>query len=152
MSAAQLRPIQSYMPHAGTMCWIDELIAYDDLSIRALAVVSADHPFCDAGAVAPWHGIEFMAQTIAAWAGLHASAQGKPPPLGFLLGTRRFEIEFEQFAVGDRLEIFARQEFSAENGLSAFHCEIHRAGICIAKAMLSVFEPANADEFLRQDS
>lgn len=143
--------IANFMPHSGAMCWLDELIDYTPDSIRALAIITAEHPFCEAGVVEPWHGMEFMAQAIAAWAGLHASAQGKPPPLGFLLGTRRLELDFEAFLVGDRLEIFARQEFAAENGLSAFHCEIHRAGSCIARAMLSVFEPANADEFLRQE-
>lgn len=143
--------IADFMPHSGAMCWLDAVIEHTPESIRTLAIVAQTHPCCEDGEIAPWHAIEFMAQSIAAWAGLRASALGKPPPLGFLLGTRRLELSFAAFRVGEQLEISAHKEFSAENGLSAFQCEIYRGGACITRAMLSVFEPANADEFLRQE-
>ena len=62
----------------------------DDLRIQNLRelVVPEAGLFVEDGQVPAWVGIEYMAQAIAAWAGCRARAAGKPPQLGFLLGSR----------------------------------------------------------------
>ncbi len=51
-------------------------------------------------------GIEFMAQSVAAWS-LHTMRwkNGTTPPIGFLLGSRRYKSLCDEFTQGQTLDI-----------------------------------------------
>ena len=63
-------------------------------------------------------GLEYMAQCVAAYAGLTARQGGRPPRIGFLIGCRELRLDVEAFSVGDRLEVEARRVWG-ENDLEA---------------------------------
>ena len=63
----------------------------------------------DAG-VPAWAGVEYMAQTIAAHAGVEARARGEPPAIGFLLGTRAYSTSVEKFPNGSKLTVTVEPE------------------------------------------
>lgn len=147
-----LLPIEAYLPHQGTMRLLDRLVACDADSIVAEVRVPFDGLFLDPDGMPAWVGIEYMAQTVAAWAGVQARARGEAPRVGFLLGTRRYECTRGHFARGRVLRIEARCEIMGDNGLGAFACRILDDGEEVAAAHLSVFEPADADVFLQGSS
>ena len=140
--------IEDYVPQRGAALLIDRLIEADDEH----AVVEADIPaagrWVRGGSMPAWAGIELMAQAVAAWAGAKARREGRAVPVGFLLGTRRYEAHRAQFATGSTLRIVARRDFVGGNGLGAFDCVIESDGECVAQARLSVFEPADARPYL----
>ncbi len=99
-------------------------------------------------AVDGWVGIEYMAQTVAAWAGWRARLRGAEPQIGFLLGSRRYECSRPRFGLGETYRVDVHRQFQADNGLGQFDCSIQFDGQTVASATLTVFEPANAEEFL----
>ncbi|MCX7564289.1 hotdog family protein [Xanthomonadaceae bacterium XH05] len=145
-------PIDALIPHRGPMRLIDHLIDWDAQSIRVGLHVPDEGLFHDARGVPSYVGIEYMAQAVAAWAGCQARARGAAPPLGFLLGTRRYECTLDHFLVGMDLVVDARCELMGENGLGAFACQISRNDEVLANALISVFEPPDAAAFLENTS
>jgi len=135
--------IGSLVPHQAPMLLIDKLIDVDELTVHCQVNIQADGLFFDKqiNGVAAWVGIEFMAQTVAAWSGYHAWLQGKPAPIGFLLGTRRYISECESYDHGALLDIYAQQLMESD-GMAAFLCRIECAGKELASAQLNAFVPS----------
>jgi|CXWL01.1.fsa_nt_gi predicted hotdog family 3-hydroxylacyl-ACP dehydratase len=134
-------PIGELLKHAPPMILIDRVLECADEHLTAEVVIRDDSPFCIAGAVGAWVGIEYMAQAIAAWSGWRARERGEPIRIGFLLGTRRYESQVGHFPVGSRLEVQVAREFQADNGLARFKAELLCGGVSWATASVSVYEP-----------
>lgn len=145
-----LRPIEACIPHRGAMRLVERILAHDDESIVVEANVPFDGLFVERAGTPAWVGIEYMAQAIAAWAGARARERGDEPKLGFLLGTRRYACTCSHFIAGSVLRIEARREIMGDNGLGVFDCRILCDGEELARALLSVFEPADATAFLQE--
>lgn len=133
--------IEAYLPHRGAMRLIDRVIVADETHAVAEVDVPDDGLFVQDGAVPAWVGIEYMAQTVALWAGARATRAGGAPAIGFLLGSRRYEADVAAFPGGATLRVEARCELAGDNGLGVFDCSIALAGAIVATARLSVFEP-----------
>jgi predicted hotdog family 3-hydroxylacyl-ACP dehydratase len=80
-----------------------------------------------------------MAQTIGAYAGIHAKQSGQPIRLGFLLGTRRYESNVSSFNVGCPLTIDVKKILQDEQ-LAVFECQLRGENIHIT-ATLNVYQP-----------
>lgn len=142
-------PISELIPHRAPMQLVDRLLEDDAELVRVEATVKPGGLFVTDEGMPAWVGIELMAQTVASWAGLRSLEAKQPVRLGFLLGTRRYDCTRPFFPVGARLEIEARQELVAENGLAVFVCRIFLEGEVVATAQLNAFQPPNVDEYLR---
>lgn len=149
MSASQyMVVVDDLVPHRGDMSWLDTVVAVDEDGIVAQSCVRSDSYFVRDGVLPVWVGVEYMAQAVAAWAGHRAYSQGTPVKIGFLLGTRRFDVWRQGFDVGDVLRIEARCELMGDNGLGMFACRIVVDGEVVASANVSVFEPPDEAAFL----
>ena len=142
-------PIDAYIPHRGAMRLIDRLVEHDADSVVVETRVPFDGLFLEAAGMPAWVGIEYMAQAIAAWAGVKAQVRGEAPKIGFLLGTRRYTCTRAHFAHGLVLRIEARREVMGDNGLGVFACRIFDRGEELVAALVSVFEPDDAGVFLQ---
>lgn len=140
--------IDSVVPHRGTMRLVDRVLAWDDESVAVEVTVPGDGLFAGEAGTPAWVGVEYMAQTIAAWAGCRARRAGREPSIGFLLGTRRYVAEQPHFRTGARLRVEARCELLGENGLGMFACRILEGENVLAVANVSVFEPPDAMAYL----
>ncbi|WP_323002641.1 beta-ketoacyl synthase N-terminal-like domain-containing protein [Denitromonas sp.] len=89
--------------------------------------------------------VELMAQAIAAFVGLEAQRKGRPPKIGYLLGTRAYRCTRADFAPGSRIGIKADLVFRDDSGLGAFDCTLHHDGRQIAEATLKVYETPDHD-------
>src|ERR1051325_2359742 len=61
--------IRSLLPHTGRMVLLDRVIAADADNLCAEVTIRRDSVFFDGSGVGAWVGIEYMAQTIGAYAG-----------------------------------------------------------------------------------
>lgn len=143
-----LPPIAELVPHQGSMCLLDRMLAVDDERLSAEIVVPAQGLFNHEEGVGAWVGIEYMAQAVAAWAGWQARLRGEAPRIGLLLGTRRYRSSVPRFTVGQILRIDIERGYQADNGLGQFECRITSDGQELARAQLTVFGPRDPTDFL----
>lgn len=139
--------IQEVVPHSGIMSLLDEILDHGDQSLCAQVSIDEDSLFAEARGVPAWVGIEYMAQTIAAYSGVIAHSAGQPVSVGFLVGTRKYTCNQPFFPLGQTLKISVHEELRGDNGLGVFRCNI-TGGTIDANASLSVFQPKNLDDFL----
>lgn len=134
--------IETLVPHADPMIFIDEAIDIADESIHCRVKISSKNLFFDheRKAIPSYVGIELMAQSISAWSGYHAYLSGLPSPVGFLLGSRRYKVSVEQFNENDTLDIYAVQVME-NNGMAVFSGRIEHKGDEIAQCQLNVYVP-----------
>lgn len=135
--------IRALVPHAPPMLLIDRVHAHSDDVTVCVVEVKADSLFTvtrdgrqEVPAVV---GIEYMAQTVAAYAGLSASKEGKPPRIGFLIGCRELKLDIDAFSVGDVLLVEARHVWG-QSDLGSFACKILRDGAVLASGTLTVYQ------------
>jgi len=141
--------IADLLPHSGNMVLLDRVIGFAENVLIAELRVRGDGLFGDDQAVPAWAGMEYMAQAVAAYAGVNAKRAGEPIKLGFLLGTRRYNSNVAEFKVGTLLTIRAELMFQDEN-LGVFECSIQGTGIEVS-ANLNVYQSPRAIITYEQD-
>jgi predicted hotdog family 3-hydroxylacyl-ACP dehydratase len=135
-------PIEPFVPHKRGMCLLDSIVAVAADHLRAEVTPRADDLFATAQGIPGWVGLEWMAQAVAAWAGVQEAASGGSPLVGFLLGSRRYTCSVEHFTFGEPIQVDIHQEFRADNGLAAFQCQVlNQHEQLLASATLNVFQP-----------
>lgn len=145
-------PIEALIPHSGEMILLDEVLQSDHDSIVASCTPKAEGLLHRAdGSVPAWVGIEYMAQAIAAFAGIEAKRAGQEIRLGFLLGTRHYHSNVTHFLPGQPLMIRAERSIEDSNGLSVFNCTIEGSDVRV-EASINVFQPHDVDLFLRENT
>lgn len=142
-----LRPVTEVVPHRDGMLLIDELLNESVEEVRCAVTIRSTHLFLQPEGLPAWVGVELMAQTVAAWAGLRRLERKEQVQLGFLLGTRKYECDVPFFPIGARLVMSAKQELVSEQGLAVFNCSIEHGGKVIARASVNAFQPPNVQEF-----
>lgn len=142
---------EKLVPHSGKMSLLTEILSGTEDQLSAIARVDEDNPFLMEGGVPGWLGIEYMAQSIAAWAGCRALKAREPVKVGFLVGTRDYECSTGSFPIGTEIEITVQRVIFAENGLSVFDCNL-TTDLAWAKASLKVFQPADVSRFLEEEA
>ncbi len=72
-------PTCELIPHSEPMILIDELVEATSDHASAKVTIREDSMFSNAaGGVPAWIGIEYMAQTVSAFAGMEANRRGLP--------------------------------------------------------------------------
>ena len=139
--------LRALVPHAGPMVLLDRVISADEERLCAEVSIRPDSMFCTAEGVGAWVGLEYMAQAVGAYAGYVAHLRGEAVKIGFLLGTRRFDCDRSYFSVGTRLQIHIKRVFQSENGMGSFECRIDDGAGEIARATLTVYQPADGAQY-----
>lgn len=134
-----LIPVSELLPHKPPMVLLDRVLSYDDSTLVAEVEIRPDSVLCDDGGVPAWVGIEYMAQAVAAHAGFKARLDGKPPQIGYLLGTRSYKSSVDHYPIGTTLTIHIQSLF-VEMALGAFACRIDMPD-AVATATINVYQP-----------
>lgn len=132
-------PVAEVVPHEAPMVLLDRILSFDATTLVAEVAIGPDTLFAEADGVPAWVGLEYMAQAVAAHAGLEARLRGEPPAVGYLLGTRAFRATVAAFAPGTTLTVHVEALF-VELGLGAFACRIESDGV-LAQAKINVYQP-----------
>lgn len=136
-------PVEALLPHSGAMILIDRIVAYDDQRIESEVLIGDKTAFLGPRGVPGYLGVEYIAQTIAAHAGLRGRERGQPPRIGFLLGTRQLRSRRGWFRPGDLLRVTATVVFEDEE-MGAFDGRIDLAGEMVMEGRLNVYQPAGS--------
>ncbi|WP_176055033.1 hotdog family protein [Paraburkholderia caribensis] len=142
-------PINTILPHRGTMLLVDGVSACGDEALTAYATVRGDAWYADEdGAMPAWIGIELMAQGVAAHVALLAMRAGGRARPGVLLGTRSYQAHVSAFARDARLTIDVQEVLRSDAGHSAYECTIDHDGTRYADAVIKVYQPGDFHTFI----
>lgn len=144
------KEIEPYSPLSKTMCLLDKILGVETEQFLASVKISEASPFYQHGGVPAWIGIEYMAQAIAARAGVLATIRGEPIKIGFLLGSRNYKAKVHSFEKGEVLAVSVREVLIDPTGLAVYDCQISLDGNELASAKLNVFQPDNPEQFIEE--
>ncbi|MBQ9682402.1 MAG: thioester dehydrase [Neisseriaceae bacterium] len=138
------------LPHTGKIVLLDSVLKCIDNRVVALATIQKDCillPTDTATHLPTYLAIEIMAQTVGAWAGAVALSHGEKVRIGFLLGTRRFEMPVAEIQVGTELRCEATLSWQDDTGMGVFDCVLlnHQNEEKIATASLNLYRPNEQD-------
>jgi predicted hotdog family 3-hydroxylacyl-ACP dehydratase len=106
------------IPHSGSMCLLDRVLAWDATHIECRAVSHRDpaNPLRRADRLAGVCGIEYAAQAMALHGSLLTAADA-PPTLGYLASLRDVSLEVERLDdVAEELTVRAERLTGDANG------------------------------------
>ena len=132
------------------MILIDSLDKYsEDIGQCTVAITEQSNFFDPATSSVPSYvGIEYMAQSIAAYANAHEMDAGDGVAIGFLVSSRKFKLHVSEYKLGDVLTVTVEKLYQDDSGLSAFDCTIECAGTVVSEAKINVFQPDDPELFL----
>ena len=135
-------PLPSLLPHSGLMILIGEPMSFGKGWAEATVRIGEDSRFYKQGRGVPaWVGVEYMAQTIALYAGYCARRAGEEIKLGLLLGSRKYTAMTAYFQLGAKLLIRVDETYRA-NKMGTFDCFIEDRER-LAEAQLTVYQSAD---------
>ncbi len=132
-------PVVEVLPHDPPMVLLDRLVSFDESTLSAEVTIGPESMFASDRGVPGWVGLEYMAQAVAAHAGVEARLRGEPPAIGYLLGTRAYQCDVDTFPIGATLTVHIESLY-VELGLGAFACRI-TLGETLATARINVYQP-----------
>jgi len=140
------------LPQATPMLLLDGIRDYGQDWLTATVTVRSDSFLGSDHGVPGWAGIEYMAQTAAAWAGIEAHQAGRTPGIALLLGTRRYRCDISHFPLAAVLDIDARLVMRDDAGIAAFDCEIRHGETVMATAQIKAYRPPDIHTFLKEQA
>jgi predicted hotdog family 3-hydroxylacyl-ACP dehydratase len=143
--------IEDLLPHAEPMILIDRLGAVNQDQFEAFADINSASMFATKDGVPAYVGLEYMAQSIAAYAGWKALKNGGHVKEGFLLGSREVSFPKAYIPLGLTLKIIC-QEVLHDQEMAVFDCRIEDAqdGFSYGACKLNVFQPQDPKNFIQQ--
>jgi len=147
-------PIESVVPHEHPMILVDELLQYDQNKAICKVTITDQSNFYDTEmkSVPSYVAIEYMAQSIAAFANANNKDKNIDVAIGFLVSSRKFKMMVSEFTLNTILEISVEQLYLEESGLAAFDCQVEMAGEIVATAKINIFQPKNPEDFLAEQN
>ncbi len=140
--------LEKYLPHRPPMILIDNILTSQSEHFSCgLAITEQSLGYAKGlGGVPSWFGIEYMAQTIAAFNGVHGSETNQAKPheveIGFLIGIRNYQVKHPLFPLDARLEIHVAADLVMNNS-GSFQCKILQNGCELASGSLTTYKPDN---------
>lgn len=133
---------RKFLLHRSPMLFIDSIVAINEKSVCCQAIIKENNIFYDSAicGVHAWVGVEFMAQTMAAFAN-YQKPQAEPQ-IGFLMSVRKFSCLQSYFKLNEVLTIIADNEYLQDN-VGVFQCRIMINNKLVASAKLSAFQPSS---------
>lgn len=141
---------RQFLPHSGHMALLDRIADYGEDWLIAEADLRADCIFAAEGKLPAWAAVEVMAQGIAALGGLRCYLRGVEPPVGFLLGTRKFTACAEALPLPCHAVITARESMLDSNGFGVYAVDMQVGGEVWAQANINVFSPPDIEQFMQE--
>jgi predicted hotdog family 3-hydroxylacyl-ACP dehydratase len=123
------------------MLLIDAVVASGEHDIVCRARVRDGNLFLRGRTVRTVVCLEYMAQAVAAFAGLRSTEPG-PPRVGYLIAAN-MKLSAAGLELGDELLVLAKRIWG-DSALGKFECTVTRMDISVAQATVSVYQPPMA--------
>jgi predicted hotdog family 3-hydroxylacyl-ACP dehydratase len=121
------------------MVLLDEVLEGGSDWISCGVALQPESPFAEEGCVPGLVALEYMAQCVAAFAGLEARGKGEPVRIGYIIGIRRIGFQVESFPVGRTLTVNAKRVWG-DDALGNFECRVEMDGRSVSTAVISVYQ------------
>lgn len=134
------KQIQTLIPHAGAMCLLEGVTAWDEDGIVCVTQTHRDpaNPLRRQGRLAMLHACEYGAQAAAIHGGLRARVAGQSAPAGYLAALREVRWFAEDLAaVAAPLEVTARLVLG-DADYCIYAIQISAAGQPLAEARITI--------------
>jgi predicted hotdog family 3-hydroxylacyl-ACP dehydratase len=132
------------IPHAGDMCLLDGVIAWDDTTIHATSIshVLGTHPLRGERGLHAVHLAEYGAQAMAVHGALRARAQGATAARpGMLVSLRGVRLAVDRVdTLGGTLDVHAQCLIADDSG-AQYTFRIDHDGVEIASGRAAVIHP-----------
>src|SRR5690349_10864416 len=131
------------IPHAGTMCLLDAVLAWDEKTVHAISAghARADNPLRGPHGLHAVHLAEYGAQAMAVHGALRARAQGiEAARPGMLVSLREVQLALEYVPAGGRLDVHAQCLYAGETG-AQYAFRIEHGGRLLASGRAAVIHP-----------
>ncbi|WP_298771405.1 hotdog family protein [uncultured Shewanella sp.] len=148
LNTIQRHDVTDYLPHDAPMIFIDKVIEYQTDMLVSEITITPQSPYFDASiaGVPNYVGIEYMAQTIAALAGIEAKERDDIIRIGFLLGSRKLQLHTPLYRLGKSYQTHVARLYQEDTGLAVFECKIIDKDNIIAEANINVFQPQDPQD------
>ena len=153
MDEKPLPTVDQTLPHEPPMILLDRLVRKTETGLISEVQIRDGIPFFDDGMVPAFVGVEYMAQTVAAYSGVESIGNGGQAKIGFLLGIQKFTSKCRLFSNGQILQVAVDHDWG-DSQLMHFMGVITDSETkeVLQEAQLSAFEPENSQEFIDQFS
>ena len=132
--------IRTLIPHAGSMCLLDQVQTWDDQSITCLSNTHHDttNPLRRGGRLSAIHAFEYGAQAIAVHGGLRARAAGETAGSGYLAALRDGHLHLQWLDdLRAPLQVHAVRLF-ADHANNVYQCAISAAQTLVAEGRITI--------------
>lgn len=139
----ELPPIKELVIHGSPMLLIDRAVSANETTMTAELDITANSMFCVPGKGVPSYvGIEYIAQTVAAYSGWRArqATQDTQPRIGYLLGSRKVTMLRDFFPIGSRLTVHITNVFE-DGEMGVFDGEVRLGEEILVDARINVYQP-----------
>jgi len=136
----QRQELESLIPHAGGMCLLDGVTAWDDSSITCVTQSHAldNNPLRTAAGLHSLHLAEYGAQAMAVHGGLLARAEGRKAAPGFLTMLRAVKLHRQRVDdLAGELTVQAQQMMAADSGWT-YNFVVSHQGQALAEGRVMV--------------
>lgn len=129
--------IARLVPHAGSMCLLEEVLAWDENSIRCRAISHRDpaNPLRSNGRLAAIVGAEYAAQAVAVHGGLSGENSSKG---GYLAALRDVVCSVERLDTESGDLVVSATRVAAEGGRLLYDFRLEGKGRELVKGRLSI--------------
>ena len=131
--------VAELVPHRPPMILIDEVVQTEGVTLTARVRLTKSSPFMQNGQLPALITLEYMAQSIAAFAGLKGRKKGEPVKLGLLMSCREMTLAVDSLQAGDELLVTVTEVWS-DDIVGNFDCFVRRGDEMISQASLSVYQ------------
>ncbi|ACJ27128.1 Thioester dehydrase family protein [Shewanella piezotolerans WP3] len=144
--------VEQFIPHRQPMVLISQLLEFEADSLLTQTVISSTSAYFDESlsGVPNYVGIEYMAQSIAALAGVEARLRDDIIRVGFLLGTRKLKMHITHFKDGETYQTHVTRLYQEDSGLAVFDCKIMHNKQLVAEANVNVFQPQDTQAYIAE--
>ncbi|AZG74974.1 thioester dehydrase [Shewanella livingstonensis] len=149
-AAMLAQDVSHFIPHRAPMILIDKLLGHTPDSLTTETYISSNSAYfdCQLNGVPNYVAIEYMAQSIAALAGIEALLHHEDIRVGFLLGSRKLHMHIDTFILGQSYRTQVTRLYQEESGLAVFDCHIYHQHTLVAQANVNVFQPKDTQAYI----
>ena len=132
--------IRTLIPHAGSMCLLDNVLDWNDESIVCVTNTHRDetNPLRRDGRLSALHALEYGAQAAAIHGGLRARAAGATAPPCYLAALRDAHLHVLRLDdLASPLEVRAQHLFG-DSGNTIYQCALSASGTPVAEGRVTI--------------
>lgn len=138
--------ITSYIPHREKMVLLDSLVDESQENFTATLKTSDESLLVTNQGIPAFCGIEYMAQSIAAYNNIYAMSgvKSETPKIGFIIAIRKFESTIDYFPLDRDLFIKIEPILVVANS-GSFNCTISMDNETICSGKITAYEPSDEE-------